>query len=34
MIGEAGDRRRHLETHLADIEAGREPADHDHGGAP
>jgi DNA-binding transcriptional MerR regulator len=34
MIGEAGDRRRHLESHLADIEAGREPADHDHGGAP
>ncbi len=34
MIDEAGDRRRHLETHLADIEAGREPADHDHGGAP
>jgi MerR family transcriptional regulator, repressor of the yfmOP operon len=34
MIREAGDRREHLETHLADIEAGREPSDHDHGGAP
>jgi DNA-binding transcriptional MerR regulator len=34
MIDEAGDRRRHLESHLADIEAGREPADHDHGGTP
>jgi DNA-binding transcriptional MerR regulator len=34
MIREAGERREHLESHLADIEAGREPADHDHDGAP
>ena len=34
MIDEAHERRRHLETHVADIKAGREPADHDHRGAP
>jgi len=34
MIEEAHDRRHHLETHLAEIEAGLPPADHDHGGAP
>jgi len=30
MIAEAQSRREHLEQHLADIEAGRDPADHDH----
>ena len=32
MVGEAESRRRHLETHLAEIEAGLEPAPHVHAG--
>ena len=32
MVGEAESRRRHLETHLAEIEAGLEPASHVHAG--
>lgn len=30
MIGEAEERRAHLARHLAEIEAGHEPATHDH----
>jgi DNA-binding transcriptional MerR regulator len=30
MVGEAEGRRKHLETHLAEIEAGVEPAPHTH----
>jgi DNA-binding transcriptional MerR regulator len=30
MIDEAEDRRQHLLTHIAEIEAGAEPAPHDH----
>ena len=34
MISDGGARRAHLETHLADIDAGREPDHGPHAGAP
>jgi DNA-binding transcriptional MerR regulator len=34
MIADAAGRRAHLESHLADLEAGREPSHGPHAGAP